>query len=163
MCSTIRTTVRPIPGSREQPLGPPSTRGEIYETADWLHIATLTHHYGVATGTLRAYLNDGEGNWYRRQFSGNADSLNDWRLYGVRWRETLQPWEGGEIVAGADLDYDRGTSRSVPPAPGGGKRLRPNDHAHFFPLSWGESHPDARRRHQNHALGGRTLLRAQRF
>ena len=106
------------PGIEGAPLGPPSTRGEIYETADWLHIATLTHHYGVVTGTLRAYLNDGEGNWYRRQFSGNADSLNDWRLSGVRWRETLQPWEGGEIVAGADLDYDRGTSRAVPPAPG---------------------------------------------
>jgi iron complex outermembrane recepter protein len=105
------------PGVEGAPLGPPSTRGEIYETADWLHIATLTHHYAVATGTLRVYLNDGEGNWYRRQFSGNADSLNDWRLYGARWRETLQPWEGGEIVAGADLDYDRGTSRSVPPAP----------------------------------------------
>jgi len=106
------------PGVEGAPPGPPSTRGEIYETADWLHVATITQHSGTATGTLRAYLNDGEGNWYRRQFSGNADSLNDWRLYGVRWRETLQPWEGGEIVAGADLDYDRGTSRSVPPAPG---------------------------------------------
>ena len=105
------------PGVDGAPLGPPSTRGERYETADWFHIATLTNHYGMATGTLRAYLNDGEGNWYRRQFSGNADSLNDWRLSGVRWRETLQPWDGGEIVTGADLDYDRGTSRSVPPAP----------------------------------------------
>jgi iron complex outermembrane receptor protein len=105
------------PGVEGSPLGPPSTRGELYETADWLHIATLTNHYGLATGTLRVYLNDGEGNWIRRQFSGNADSLNDWRLYGARWREALQPWEGGQIVAGADLDYDRGTSRSVPPAP----------------------------------------------
>jgi iron complex outermembrane receptor protein len=105
------------PGVEGAQPGPPSTRGEIYETADWLHIATLTHHSGVATGTLRAYLNDGEGNWIRRQFSGNADSLNDWRLHGVRWRETVQPWAGGEIVAGIDLDYDRGTTRSVPPAP----------------------------------------------
>ena len=106
------------PGVDGAPPGPPSTRSEIYETADWLHIATLAHRDGLATGTLRAYVNDGEGNWYRRPFSGNADSLNDWRLYGVRWRETLQPWEGGEIVAGADLDYDRGASYSVPPAPG---------------------------------------------
>ena len=105
------------PGIEGTPLGPPSTRGERYQTDDWLHIVTLAHHGGGITGTLRAYLNDGEGNWYRRQFSGNADSLNDWRLYGVRWRETLQLWEGGAIVAGADLDYDRGTSRSVPPAP----------------------------------------------
>jgi outer membrane cobalamin receptor len=96
---------------------PPSTRGEIYATADWLHIATLAFHAPAADGSLKAYLNDGEGNWLRRQFSGNADSLNDWRLYGVRWSETLHPWEGGEIAAGADLDYDRGTSRSVPVAP----------------------------------------------
>lgn len=105
------------PGIDGEPPGPPSTRGEIYETADWLHIATLAHHGGVAAGTIRAYLNDGDGDWIRRQFSGNADSLNRWRLYGVRWRETVQPWEGGEIVAGIDLDYDRGSSRSVPLQP----------------------------------------------
>lgn len=105
------------PGVEGLPPGPPSTRGEVYATADWLHIAALTWHFPRAEGSLRAYLNDGEGNWYRRQYSGNADSLNDWWLYGVRWRETLRPWDGGEIVAGTDLDYQRGTSRSVPPAP----------------------------------------------
>ncbi|MDD2763199.1 MAG: TonB-dependent receptor [Opitutaceae bacterium] len=103
------------PGAEGAAAGSSSTRGEIYETADWLHIAALTHRHAGAEGSLRAYLNDGEGNWYR-QFSGNADSLNDWRLYGVRWRESLRPWAGGEIAAGADLDYERGTSRSVPPA-----------------------------------------------
>jgi outer membrane receptor protein involved in Fe transport len=104
------------PGVEGASAGSSSTRGEIYETDDWLQIATLTHHHAGAAGTLRAYLNDGAGDWYRRPFSGNADSLNDWRLYGVRWRETAQPWAGGELVAGADLDYDHGTSRSVPPS-----------------------------------------------
>lgn len=105
------------PGIDGAPPGPPSTRGEIYKTNNWLHIATLSNHDGAATGTLRVYLNEGEGDWIRRQFSGNADSLNDWHLYGARWRETVQPWEGGEIVAGADLDYERGRSRSVPLSP----------------------------------------------
>jgi outer membrane cobalamin receptor len=105
------------PGMEGAPLGPPSTRGEIYATADWLHIATLSYHDPKADGSLKIYLNDGEGNWYRRQYSGSSDSLNDWRLYGARWRATLHPWEGGEVVCGADLDCDRGTSRSVPVAP----------------------------------------------
>jgi iron complex outermembrane receptor protein len=109
------------PGVEGAPAGPPSTRGETYDNADWLQIAVLSHRHPRAEGSLRAYLNDGEGNWTRRQYSGNADSLNDWTLYGVRWRETLRLWEGGEIVAGTDLDYDRGTSTSVPLPP-----ARPN-------------------------------------
>ncbi|MDD3178989.1 MAG: TonB-dependent receptor plug domain-containing protein [Opitutaceae bacterium] len=105
------------PGVEGATPGVTSTRGEIYETADWLHIAALTHRNPRAEGSVRAYWNEGEGNWTRRQFSGNSDSLNDWRLSGVRWRETTHLWEGGEILAGTDLDYDRGTSRSVPLAP----------------------------------------------
>jgi iron complex outermembrane receptor protein len=105
------------PGVEGAAAGAPSTRGETYETADWLHIAAITYRYSQAEGSIRAYLNDGEGNWTRRRFSGNSDSLNDWRLSGVRWRETLRLWEGGEILTGADLDYERGTSRSVPLAP----------------------------------------------
>jgi len=104
------------PGSDVPTPGVASTRGETYATADWLHIAALTWHYTRADGSIRAYLNDGVGNWIRRPFSGNADSLNDWRLSGVRWRETLHLWEGGEVLTGADLDYDHGTSTSVPPA-----------------------------------------------
>lgn len=105
------------PGVEGAPAGPPSSRGETYETADWLHIAVLGYRYPRAEGSLRAYVNEGEGNWTRRPFSGNPDSRNDWRLYGVRWRETLRLWAGGEILAGADLDFDRGTSASIPPAP----------------------------------------------
>ena len=94
--------------------GVASTKGETYETKDWLHLAVLEWNYERVSGSIRAYLNEGEGNWTRRQFSRNSDSLNDWRLHGVRWRETLRLWEGGELLAGADFDVERGTSRSVP-------------------------------------------------
>ena len=97
--------------------GPPSTRGEQYLTRDWFHLATLTHHYDGVTGTLRAYLNEGDADWLSRQYSGNPDSIGSWRLYGLRWRETAEPWTGGEIVAGADLDYNCGSLASVPLAP----------------------------------------------
>ena len=113
------------PGVAGAPPGPPSTRGEIYATQDWIHIVTLAEHDAETSGTLRVYLNDGAGSWFRRQFSGNADSLNDWRLYGIRWRGTVRPWEGGGIVAGADLDYDCGRTRSVPPAPAAESSLGP--------------------------------------
>jgi outer membrane cobalamin receptor len=105
------------PGIEGAPLGPPSTRGEQFRTDDWFQVATLTHHLEGATGTLRAYLNEGGADWLCRQVSGNADSLANWRLYGMRWRETLAPWSGGEVLAGADLDYNRGSVRLVPPAP----------------------------------------------
>ena len=97
--------------------GPPSTRGEHYLTDDWFHVATLAHHTATASGTLRAYLNDGDANWSRRPYSGNADTIAAWRLSGLRWREQVKPWAGGEIVGGADLDYDRGSLRNIPLAP----------------------------------------------
>jgi len=101
------------PGLNWQLSGLASTKGETYESQDWLHLAVLEWAYKRASGSIRAYLNEGEGNWTRRQFSRNDDSLNDWRLHGVRWRETLRLWEGGELLAGADLDAERGTSRAV--------------------------------------------------
>jgi outer membrane cobalamin receptor len=103
------------PGILGAPPGPPSTRGETYATSDWLHLAVLEWSFPATSGSLRAYLNEGEGDWTRRPFSGNADSLNDWRLHGVRWRQTVRLGEGGEVLVGADVDVERGTSVSVPP------------------------------------------------
>jgi outer membrane cobalamin receptor len=105
------------PGVAGAAPGAGTTRGEIYRTADWLQIATLAHRHAGAAGTIRVYRNDGEGDWARQAYSRNADSLNEWRLHGVRWRETLRLWDDGEIVTGADLDYNRGTSTAVPPPP----------------------------------------------
>lgn len=105
------------PGMAGVAPGVPSTRGETYRTADWLQIATLAHRHGGAAGTIRVYRDDGEGDWARQAYSRNADSFNDWRLQGVRWRETVSYGSGGEVVAGADLDYSRGMSIGVAPAP----------------------------------------------
>jgi iron complex outermembrane receptor protein len=96
---------------------PPSTRGETYRTEDWHNLVTLTHQGPIARGTIRAYLNDGDADWFRRNVSGNADSLSSWRLSGIRWRENITPWPASTIVAGVDLDYDRGSLRTVGPAP----------------------------------------------
>ncbi|MBI5380429.1 MAG: TonB-dependent receptor plug domain-containing protein [Opitutae bacterium] len=119
----------------QSPVGLMSTRGEIYQTADWLHIAALGYRYENVEGAVRFYCNAGEGNWSRRAFSRNPDSRNDWRLYGVRWRETLRPWTDGEITLGADLDYNRGTSRSVPLAPATERLFGPETLRLFSPYA----------------------------
>lgn len=95
----------------------PSTRGETYATSDWLQIATLSHSHGAFAGSLKAYHNAGEANWSRRAYSKNGDSLNDWRNQGLRWRELVRAWSGAEIVAGADLDFNRGKTVTVPATP----------------------------------------------
>lgn len=101
------------PGA-EAGAGLPATRGDVYLTESNLHALTLSWSGERASGHLKAYLNEGEGDWLRRTTSANADSLNDYRLSGVRWREslTLAP---GEFVVGADYDVMRGRSDSVPP------------------------------------------------
>jgi iron complex outermembrane receptor protein len=95
--------------------GTAHTKGDVYKTSDWLHIATAAWSDARSSGTFKAYLNDGKATWLRRLSSGNSDSLNDYRLSGLRWRDTLHPWTGGELLAGADYDVSRGRSTSIPP------------------------------------------------
>ena len=90
------------------------TRGDIYATRDWFHLVTAAHHTDAEEGWFKAYLNAGEGDWLRRSSSGNDDSLNSYRLSGLRARETLHLWHEGEIVSGADYDLSRGASTTVP-------------------------------------------------
>ncbi len=104
------------------PKGQPALKNGRYETREWLNIVTLAHHYERVEGTLRFYWNRGAGDWLD-QASTADDTLNDWDLYGVRARETLHLWSGGELVGGADLDYTRGEATftydpgsSIPPA-----------------------------------------------
>ncbi len=90
------------------------TRGDVYATSDWFHVITAAHHNDVEQGWIKAYLNTGDGDWLRRFSSGNSDSLNRYRLSGLRARETITPWQDGEIIAGADYDLSRGQSTTVP-------------------------------------------------
>jgi outer membrane cobalamin receptor len=94
--------------------GTAQTRGDVYETEDWLHIVTAGWDLDRGEGSLKFYRGDGEANWHRRLSSGNADSLNDSRLEGVRGRQTLRVWDGVELIAGADYDRSRGRTHSVP-------------------------------------------------
>jgi outer membrane cobalamin receptor len=110
-----RSDNRAVDPGPEPGAGLPPTRGDIYATEAWLHLGTVAWTRAQGAGSLKAYSNDGEASWLRRTTSANADSLNDYRLTGVRWRETQRAWEGGEVVGGIDVDWTKGSTRSVPP------------------------------------------------
>jgi len=110
-----RTDNRAVDPGPEAGLGLAQTRGDVYLTENWLNIVTASWEYERAEGWLKAYSNEGKGTWLRRATSGNADSLNDYKLSGVRWREVLHLWSGSEITGGVDYDMMEGTSVSVLP------------------------------------------------
>ncbi|MFP4420949.1 MAG: TonB-dependent receptor [Desulfococcaceae bacterium] len=86
----------------------PTVIDDRYETNSWLSVLTLSHDLGAAQGDLKFYWNTGEGDWLDQNENPADDTLNDFDLYGVRARETLTPWENGEVRAGFDLDYISG-------------------------------------------------------
>lgn len=89
------------------PEGQPALRNGQYETRANVLAASLGHDFGWLKGDLKLYYNDGSGDWLR-QAGTSGDTLTDFTLYGARARESVMPWEGGEIVAGVDLDYIEG-------------------------------------------------------
>lgn len=89
-------------------------QAERYKTETIFTTLTLNHEYEHASGYLKAYrnettfellqeLNSANGKLYANG-SGGLWSRQEIGLYGVRGRETLHLWQGGEIIAGADLD-----------------------------------------------------------
>ena len=97
--------------------GLPPTQGDVYLSESSLHTVSAAWKRAQGAGSLRGFVNQGAGDWLRRTTSGLPDNLNDYRTNGVRWRETQQAWEGGEIMGGIDVDWSRGSAWSVPVAP----------------------------------------------
>lgn len=90
------------------PEGQPQLKNGVYETKGNLAWATLRHDYGTIRGDAKLYWSSGSGDWYR-QSGTTGDTLTDWAAWGVRVREVLAPWTGGEIVAGVDYDSVTGS------------------------------------------------------
>ena len=73
---------------------------------------TLNHQYETATGFIKAYWNETtfdllqeltNGNRYASG-TGGLWSRQEIDLYGVREKEALHLWPGGEILVGTDVD-----------------------------------------------------------
>jgi len=82
-----------------------------FETRAWLTLATLAHESDRARGHLKVYRTIGEGDWLDQPTSTpglREDLFNDFLYYGVKAQETLQPWAGGEVIAGLDREVTSG-------------------------------------------------------
>lgn len=93
------------------PIGRPQEKQGTYRVEDTMTIATLTHSYDKIKGDVKAYWNNGKASWENQYDLTNLfhfDTITNYDNYGVRWRETLNPWQGGSITTGADLDFTSG-------------------------------------------------------
>ncbi|AEF99734.1 TonB-dependent receptor [Methylomonas methanica] len=88
-----------------------------YNTEAGLLSLDLSHQHSNARGDLKLYMNTGRGDWLAYQDPGRGnptvDTLSDFDMYGLRFKETIVPWRGGEIVAGVDSDWTSGGINDV--------------------------------------------------
>ena len=87
--------------------GAPATRTGRFDTRGTLGAISLSHSHGDWNGRVQLYANEGQGFWHDNP--NGADTLSKFRLSGLRWRETFNPWAGGEAVAGLDIDRMSGS------------------------------------------------------
>jgi iron complex outermembrane receptor protein len=69
-------------------------------------LANLAHRHGSWHGTVKLYWDVGTFDWLQWSSSEQHPfrSITNSTNYGVRWRETVALWTGGELIAGIDHD-----------------------------------------------------------
>ena len=100
----------PVDGS-----APPDGR---FNNKDTFAVATISNSHDWGTGYIKFYNDDGNIDWVNQEGTQGLDTLTDYRNYGIRARETLSPWENGEVTIGMDLDYISGEARFHDPDAG---------------------------------------------
>lgn len=93
-------------------------QGQFGTTTDF-GVVTLANQFERANGWLKLYWDHGRIDWVEQYNTttklNNVDTLTGWDNYGVRLRETFQPWDGGELLGGVDLDAISGKATFVSP------------------------------------------------
>ena len=83
-----------------------------FKTNDYFTVATLSNNYERAEGYIKFYSENGHIDWVNQYNSSTGDNdedtITDYDNYGVKMRETVKPWPGGEIMAGMDIDFISG-------------------------------------------------------
>lgn len=106
-------TLAPMPNAT-----PTATNGvlfpmaERFDTQTTFTTLTLNHQYGEFSGYLKAYWNSSDFDLLQeltngKRYAGGSGGLRSRQeisLYGIRAKEKLFLWPGGEILVGADLD-----------------------------------------------------------
>jgi len=85
---------------------------ERFDTETTFTTLTLNHKYEQASGHLKAYWNDTDFDLLQEltngaRYAGGSGGLwsrQEITLYGVRGKETLRLWPGGEVLIGTDVD-----------------------------------------------------------
>jgi outer membrane cobalamin receptor len=81
-----------------------------YNTQASLFSLGLQHQHGDWQGSLKLYTSSGEGNWLN-QPAPDGDTLSNFSMSGMRWKENFSPWRGGKIQAGLDFDQWSGDAQ----------------------------------------------------
>jgi iron complex outermembrane receptor protein len=107
-------TEAPMPDTKPTPTNGVSWPGaERYDTETFFTTLTLNHQYEHVSGYLKGYWNDTDFDLLQeltngRRYGGGTGGLRSQQeisLYGIRGKEKLHLWQGGEILVGADLDW----------------------------------------------------------
>jgi outer membrane receptor protein involved in Fe transport len=75
-----------------------------FDTQGSMLAASISHKHGDWHGDLRIYSNKADSDWLNQP----GDTITRSRLSGLRWREEMAPWQGGNLVLGVDHDRIKG-------------------------------------------------------
>ncbi|WAC45265.1 TonB-dependent receptor [Pseudomonas sp. SL4(2022)] len=98
--------------------GLPATKTGEFLTRGTLVALSLAHDYELAQGSVKVYQNQGRGSQLE-QPGLDGETITSFSMQGVRWEESLQPWRGGEVALGLDIDETEGdvAFKRIAPAP----------------------------------------------
>jgi len=88
--------------------GNPATKTGKFDTRGGFTAVSVSHDHERARGSLQVYDNSGQSNWHDNP--AQADILSKFRLSGLRWKEAIEPWTGGVIATGIDVDRMSGNA-----------------------------------------------------
>lgn len=97
--------------------GPDTAFGDsdgTYGTNAQMVSLSLSHDYEYLDGSIKLFINTGEGNWKDQTSTANADECyNDFTFWGMRLAETFHPWTGLDLTLGLDQDWWRSQVRNT--------------------------------------------------
>lgn len=74
-----------------------ANKGQTFNTRGDLLALTVAHQHDKVQGSFKVYSTEGYG-------EQNPGLKSNFKTTGLRWRESLQPWQGGQVQAGLDVD-----------------------------------------------------------
>lgn len=86
--------------------GDASSKTGTYGTRGHLAAVSVAHAHGTWQGRAQVYDNRGSSQWNNPTAAAVTSRFH---LSGLRWRESAQPWAGGELSGGVDVDQMQGS------------------------------------------------------